>query len=100
MKQMRSRFRLITLLLVCAFLLALSLCVGNTLKTAGISFSSISIQSITGVTSSPEVSVSPAVSPAGESTPEPSALPADSSPLPGTDNLPVQEYNDYNVFGL
>ncbi len=101
MKQMRSRFRLITLLLVCAFLLSLSLCVGNALKTAGISFSSISIQSITGVTSSsPEAFVSPDVSPAEESTPEPSALPDDSSSFPGTDNLPVQEYNDYNVYGL
>ena len=63
MKQMRSRFRLITLLLVCAFVLTLSLCVGNALKTAGISFSSISIQSITGVTPSPEASVSPDISP-------------------------------------
>ena len=72
MKQMRSRFRLITLLLVCAFLLTLSLCVGNALKTAGISVSSISIQSITGVTTSPEASVSPDISPAEESTPAPS----------------------------
>lgn len=100
MKQMRSRFRLITLLLVCAFLLTLSLCVGNALKTAGISFSSISIQSITGVTTSPGINVSPDVSPAEEPTPAPSGLPADGSPLPGTDNSPVPEYNDYNVFGL
>ena len=100
MKQMRSRFRLITLLLVCAFLLTLSLCVGNALKTAGISFSSISIQSITGVTTSPVINVSPDVSPAEEPTPAPSGLPADGSPLPGTDNSPVPEYNDYNVFGL
>ena len=100
MKQMRSRFRLITLLLVCAFLLTVSLCVGNALKEAGISFSSISIQSITGVTASPETSVSPDVSPAEEPTPAPSDLPADGSPLPGTDNSPLPEYNDYNVFGL
>ena len=96
MKQMRSRFRLITLLLVCAFVLTLSLCVGNALKTAGISFSSL----FTGVTSSPEVSVSPDVSPAEEATPAPSGLPADGSPTPGTDNSPVPEYNDYNIFGL
>lgn len=100
MKQMRSRFRLITLLLVCAFVLTLSLCVGNALKTAGISISSISIQSITGVTVSPEASVSPVVSPDEESTPAPSDIPADSFPIPGTDNSPVPEYNDYNVFGL
>ena len=100
MKQMRSRFRLITLLLVCAFLLTLSLCVGNALKTAGISVSSISIQSITGVTTSPEASVSPDISPAEESTPAPSDLPADGSTLPGTDNSPVPEYNNYNIFGL
>ena len=97
MKQMRSRFRLITLLLVCAFVLTLSLCVGNALKTAGISFSSISIQSITGVTASPEPSVSPDVSPVEKSTPAPSDLPEDESPLPGTDNSPVPEYN---IFGL
>ena len=100
MKQMRSRFRLITLLLVCAFLLTLSLCVGNALKTAGISFASLSIQTITGVKSSPEASVSPEVSPAEESAPVPSGQPADGSPLPGTDNSPLPEYNDYNLFGL
>ena len=97
MKQMRSRFRLITLLLVCAFVLTLSLCVGNALKTAGISFSSISIQSITGVTPSPEASVSPDVTHAEGPTPAPSGLPADGSPGPGTDNSPVPEYN---IFGL
>ena len=33
MKQMRSRFRLLTLLLACAFLLAVVLCTGHVLKT-------------------------------------------------------------------
>ena len=100
MKQMRSRFRLITLLLVCAFLLTLALCAGNTLKTVGVSFSSLSVQSIIGVTSSPDASVLPEVSPADEPNPSPSDLPEDESPLSGTDNSPVPEYNDYNVFGL
>lgn len=100
MKQMRSRFRLITLLLVCAFLLTFSLCVGNALKTAGISLSSISLQSVTGVTAPPAASVSPDVWPAEDPTFAPSAQPADGSPSPGTDNSPVPEYNDYNTFGL
>ena len=100
MKQMRSRFRLITLLLVCAFLLTLSLCAGNALKTAGISFASLSIHSVTGVTASPDVSAVPDVSPADEPTPAPSGISEDESPLPGTDNSPVPEYNNYNVYGL
>ena len=40
MKQMRSRFRLLTLLIVCAFLLTVVLCTGHILKTTGISLSS------------------------------------------------------------
>ena len=97
MKQMRSRFRLISLLLVCAFLLTLSLCAGKALKEAGVSFSSFSFQSITGGTVTPDASVSPDISPAGEPTPSPSDPPQDGSPSPGTDNSPVPEYN---IFGL
>ena len=41
MKQMRSRFRLITLLLVCAFLLVLAVCSGTALKAAGITLDSL-----------------------------------------------------------
>ena len=43
MKQMRSRFRLLTLLIVCAFLVTVVLCTGHVLKTAGISLSSLSL---------------------------------------------------------
>ena len=41
MKQLRSRFRLISLLLVCAFLLTLAFCTGTALKTAGITLCSL-----------------------------------------------------------
>ena len=97
MKQMRSRFRLISLLLVCAFLLTLSLCAGRVLKEAGVSFSSFSFHSIIGGTVTPGASVSPVISPAGEPTPAPFDPPQDGSPSPGTDNSPVPEYN---IFGL
>lgn len=91
MKQMRSRFRLITLLLVCVFLLTLVLCAGNALKTAGISFSSLSL---TGIAASPVPQQSPV---SADSVPDqPETLPAE-NPFPDTDNLPQTEYN---VFGL
>jgi len=103
MKQMRSRFRLITLLLVCAFLLTLALCTGNALKSAGITLPSLS--SLPGInvsaspdpSGSPDASVSPDMTPAldSASTP-PEALPSESI-LPETGTTPVPEYN---VFGL
>jgi len=98
MKQMRSRFRLIALLLVCAFLLTAALCTGTALKTAGISLASLpSLPPLGGSSPTPDPSSSPSVSP-GE---EPEPTPADSVPmdsiLPGTDNTPDPEYN---VFGL
>lgn len=100
MKQMRSRFRLITLLLVCAFLLTLSLCAGKVLKEAGISFSSLSIPPIAGVVSSPDPAVSPDGSMAAPSASvPPDAIPAESA-VPGTDNSPDPLYNNYEVFGL
>ena len=100
MKLMRSRFRLITLLLVCAFLLTLSLCAGKVLKEAGISFSSLSLPSISGVVSSPDPASPPdgSVAVPSASVP-PDALP-DESVIPGTDNSPDPLYNNYEVFGL
>ena len=93
MKQMRSRFRLITLLLACAFLLTLVLCTGSALKSAGVTLDALS--GLPGVNAilSPEPSAPPGEEPAPAS-PEP---PADTSELPGTDNPPDSEYN---IFGL
>ena len=96
MKQMRSRFRLLTLLLACAFLVTLAVCAGSTLKAAGITLSSvISSLSVQG-TETPVPSASPAVTPGPDAAPAPS----DDSP-PGsfrdwfqdTDTPPVTEYN-------
>lgn len=96
MKQMRSRFRLLTLLLACAFLVVIVLCTGHVLKNAGISLSSLSIP-LPGVSASPDPSVSPDLSPAPNTTPDPSALPSETSSedpaVPGTDNPPEVEYN-------
>ena len=97
MKQMRSRFRLIALLLICAFLLTLLLCSVTVLKTAGITLPSVSSLSLSGVSASPEPSVSgdtPSVRVTLPSNSE--TLPA-ATDLPGTDNSPDPEYN---VFGL
>jgi len=93
MKQMRSRFRLIGLLLVCAFLLTFVLCAGSVLKTAGFSLSSLpSIPVISG-TDSPL----PSVTLTEDASPVPPETTVSESPSPGTDNTPVPEYN---VFGL
>ena len=70
MKQMRSRFRLLTLLIVCAFLLTVVLCTGHVLKTTGVSLSSLSLP-VPGLSASPDPSVSPESSPSPESTPDP-----------------------------
>ncbi len=96
MKQMRSRFRLITLLLVCGFLLALAVCTGNALKTAGVSLTSLSSLPVLSGTS-PAPSVFPSSSPAEESTPLPAETPSDGSASPATDIFTDPEYN---VFGL
>ena len=101
MKQMRSRFRLLTLLLVCAFLVTLTVCTGAALKTAGITLSSLlSASPFTGI-STVSPSVSPETSPGAEITPAPSddvSVPSSILDLfPGTDNSPDPEYN---VFGL
>ena len=98
MKQLRSRFRLVSLLLVCAFLLTLALCTGTALRQAGISLSSLpSLPKIGGAADSPEPSASPSVSLDGESTPAPSDAVPEDTQLPGTDISPDPEYN---VFGL
>ena len=97
MKQMRSRFRLITLLLVCAFVVTLVLCTGSVLKAAGISLSSLSSVSVPDSTVSPDTSLSPE-SPAGtESSPAPSDFAAPESDFPGTDNSADPEYNTYGL---
>ena len=97
MKQMRSRFRFLTLLLVCAFLLTAVLCAGSLLKTAG-----ITLPPLPGTGSGTDIP------PAAEETPAETlppvvpetALPEADSPgvdSPGTDNPPETEYN---LFGL
>jgi len=106
MKQMRSRFRLITLVLACAFLLVLVLCTGRVLKETGFSLSSLPAlpQSLVSATpdpvASPETispSVSPDISPDADMTPvPPDSVPSEST-LPETDNSPAPEYN---LFGL
>ena len=98
MKQMRSRFRLITLLLVCAFLLVLAVCSGTALKAAGITLDSLaSSLPVIGATPAPDPSASPGESPDPGFTPGSSILPALESGVPDTDNTPDPEYN---VFGL
>ena len=97
MKQMRSRFRLITLLLVCAFLLTLVLCTGTVLKAAGVMLNSLTSLPFIGTAASPAPSASSDPAPDVEFTPAPSELPSEDPSLPGTDNSPVPEYN---VFGL
>lgn len=95
MKQMRSRFRFITLLLVCGFLLTLAVCTGSALKTAGVSLSSLS--ALSGLPAGSGTFPSPSVSPDASPSPVPSEMPSDSSVPPETDNSTDQEYN---VFGL
>lgn len=94
MKQMRSRFRLITLLLVCCFMLTLVLCGGSALKAAGVTLSSLPV---IGGTPAPESSALPEMTLGASPAPEPEdGLPA-GTPVPGADNSPDPEYN---VFGL
>ena len=102
MKQMRSRFRLLTLLLVCAFLLTVVLCAGSVFREAGVTLSSLlpGPSSLPGVLSpAPSVSpdASPETSPDAETTPSPSDAVSSPDPVPGTDNSPNPEYN---IFGL
>ena len=96
MKQMRSRFRLLTLLIACGFLLVVVLCTGHVLKTAGISLSSLSLP-LPGISASPDPSGSPDASLPPEGTPDPWAGFSVENTPPGTDNPPDEEYN---VLGL
>ena len=90
MKQMRSRFRLITFLLTCGLLLTILLCAGSVLRAAGISLPSFS--AVPSPEDAPSSSPGPSLSP--EESPSPA--PAESvSPEP--DSAPVPEYN---LFGL
>lgn len=97
MKQMRSRFRFLTLLLVCGFLLTLVLCAGSVLKEMK---DIAPLQSLlTSVTASPapEPSVSPDTFPVSETEPAvPDVTPVGTDPA-DADNSPVPEYN---VIGL
>ncbi len=100
MKQMRSRFRLITFLLVCAFLLALAMCARAVMNSAGIGLPSVS-DMVSGVVSAlPGSSASPGEAGAEETTPAPSGLPSEApsgETFPGTDNTPIPEYNVYGL---
>ena len=110
MKQMRSRFRLLTLLLACAFLVTLAVCAGSALKAAGITLSSLIPSPAVPGTETPEPDASPAVqgtetpelsdSPAVTPGPDAAPAPSDGSPLGSfrdwfqtTDTPPVTEYN-------
>ncbi len=89
MKQLRSRFRFLSLLLTCAFLLTAVLCAGKALREANITLPSLPLPV---VSLSPEASASPeSVSvDASESSP-------DENHAPGVTPEADQEYN---VFGL
>ncbi len=97
MKQMRSRFRMITLLLVCAFLLTLSLCAGNALRSAGITLSSFSPSDLIDEIIPVNPSVSPDAFPEADSSPAPSEAIQQETPFPDSDISPNPEYN---IFGL
>jgi len=89
MKQMRSRFRLISLLLVCAFVLTAALCCGSALRQAGIALPSLS--------SIPRIGeILPSV------RPEDSASdPIPSNPLESvTPGDAISPEPEYNTFGL
>lgn len=92
MKLMRSRFRLISLLLVCIFLLTAVICAASAMKQAGVTFSSV--QQALPESGIPSLDSSPAD---GITTPAPSESSPDETENPGTDNSPVSEYN---LFGL
>lgn len=92
MKLMRSRFRLISLLLACVFLLTAVVCTVSALKQAGIALPSA--QQLL----PPTVSPSPEVSPAEE---EPTPAPTDSTTdeiLPETTDIQLD--SEYNIYGL
>ena len=97
MKQMRSRFRLLTLLLACAFFLVFVLCTGAVLRNAGVSLSSLTSLPVAGVTASPDPPPSAGLPADEEPSPAPSETVPEGDAAPGTDNIPDPQYN---VFGL
>ena len=95
MKLMRSRFRLISLLLTCVFLLTVVVCAASALRQAGIPLPALpSVQQVL----QPSVSPSPEASPSEE----------EASPAPPAaetvENLPqetdIQPDSEYNIYGL
>ena len=92
MKLMRSRFRLISLLLACVFILTAVLCAASVMKQSGVSLPSV--QKVLPASGSPPPEASPADAAETPVPPEPSP---DADETPGTDNSPVSEYN---LFGL
>ena len=95
MKLMRSRFRLLALLMACVFFLAAVFCAARLLKDSGISLSSVP-SSLTDVirTVLPAVSSAP---PDGGQTLAPSDPASPETPAPGDVISPDPVYN---VFGL
>ncbi len=91
MKLMRSRFRLIALLLACVFLLTAVVCTASVLKHTGVTVSAV--QQILPASESPS-ETSPARE---ETTPEPSETPDDENASEETD---IQPDSEYNTFGL
>ena len=92
MKLMRSRFRLISLLLICIFLLTAVICAASVMKQAGVTFSSL--QQALPESGTPSLDSSSADE---KTTPAPSESSPVEAETPGTDNFPVSEYN---LFGL
>ena len=91
MKLMRSRFRLIALLLACVVLLTAVVCTASVLKQTGVTVSAV--QQILPASESP-FETSPARE---ETTPEPSETPDDENASEETD---IQPDSEYNTFGL
>ncbi len=99
MKQMRSRFRFLALVLVCAFLLTVAVCAGTVLKESGFTLSSLPSLPAIGNSPSPAPSSVSDTPSAVESTisPVPTETAPDGNDFPGTYISPDPEYN---TFGL
>ena len=91
MKIMRSRFRLISLLLTCVFLLTAVICAVTALKQAGVALPSVQ-QTLKGSSlPSPESSLS-----LEEATPAPDP----SGDENVSEETTIQPDSEYNIFGL
>ena len=91
MKIMRSRFRLISLLLTCVFLLTAVVCAVTALKQAGVALPSV--QQVLQASDSPPPEASPS---AEESTPAPDP----SGDENDSEEATIQPDSEYNIFGL